>query len=68
MARSKRGEAAASFPDHGTDKTLFASFLVGALVVTFLAGALASTARIFPGPQIARAYEEIGRASCRERV
>lgn len=57
MTRSKRGEAAASFPDHGTDKTLFASFLVGALVVTFLAGALASTARIFPGPQIARAYE-----------
>ena len=56
MARSKRGEAA-SFPDKGSDKALFACLLVGALVIIFLAGTLASTAGIFPGPQVARAYE-----------
>lgn len=39
------------------DRLLFAAFLLSLLALTFLAGALATTAEVFPGSQINRAYE-----------
>src|SRR5690554_5470458 len=43
------------------DRLFFAGFLIALLAIAFLAGALLSTAKVPPGPQIARAYEA-GRA------
>ena len=43
------------------DRLFFGGFILALLLLAFLAGALLSTARIFPGPQIAQAYEA-GRA------
>ncbi|HLW27317.1 MAG TPA: arylsulfotransferase family protein [Kiloniellales bacterium] len=47
--------------DSGLDRLFFGGFILALLAIAFLAGALLSTARIFPGPQIAQAYEA-GRA------
>lgn len=43
------------------DRVFFGAFILALLVIAFVAGALLSSARVFPGPQIAQAYEA-GRA------
>lgn len=39
------------------DKLLFGAFLIGLALIAFISGALTSVAGVFPGPQMARAYE-----------
>lgn len=56
MAHSNPRQAATPPEDNRFDRILYAILIVGACVIAFLAGALASTARVFPGPQIAQAY------------
>lgn len=53
-----RGNAdRSSARDSLSDKALFATFVAALLAIAFVAGAILTLADIFPGPQIARAYQ-----------
>jgi hypothetical protein len=54
---SALGEAQRGGGDSGVDKVFRAAFVVALGVIIFVAGALMSAANIFPGPEIAAAYQ-----------
>jgi hypothetical protein len=45
------------------DKAFYGAFLAALLLIAFVAGAVVTAAGIFPGPQVARAYQEAKRST-----
>ena len=54
---SRVHEKSAGGGDSRLDRIFFGAFIVALVVLAFVAGALLSSARVFPGPQIAQAFQ-----------
>ena len=55
--RRDRAEEGASEQNTVWDRAAYGAFLTAAMMIVLVAGAVLTIAELFPGPQIARAYE-----------